>query len=112
MSWDSIAQLLLANGGTLTNGVLVVILLWFLWYTYRRIVNGDLVPRAVHEDTRKERDVWRETAQTNAQQREQLIASLDVTQTLLRSVHQSLTMPAHQRPATHDDAQGGAHGIR
>ena len=53
MSWDAIAQLLLANSGTLTNGVLAVILLWFAWFTYRRIVNGDLVPRAVHEDNKK-----------------------------------------------------------
>ena len=113
MSWDAIAQLLLANAGTLTNGVLAVILLWFAWFTYRRIVNGDLVPRAVHEETRKERDVWRETARTNGQQMDQLIASLDITKTLIREVHGTLTAHRPNQYARRDEhAEGGdARGV-
>ena len=92
-------NVILNNGGDLTSGVLAVILLWFSWYTYRRIVAGDLVPRAVHEDIRKERDVWREAAHQNAQQSAQLIASLEVTQCLLRAVQESLTTRTGQGDA-------------
>ncbi len=89
--WDAVLNVVLENGGDLASGVLALILLWFAWYTYRRIVVGDLVPRAVHEDTREERDVWKEAARENAEQRKQLIASLEVTQCLLQAVQESLT---------------------
>ena len=91
MGWDSVFDVVLKNGGDLTSGVLALILLWFSWYTHRRIVVGDLVPRSVHEDIRTERDVWREAARENAEQRKQLVASLEVTQCLLRAVQESLT---------------------
>ena len=91
MGWDSIFDVVLQNGSDLTSGVLALILLWFSWYTYRRIVAGDLVPRSVHEDIREQRDLWQQAAEENAEQRKQLIASLEVTQCLLRAVQESLT---------------------
>lgn len=79
-----------ANGGDITAGVLALILLWFAWYTYRRIVAGDLVPRTVHDDVRRERDLWRQAAEQSASQQAQLIDSLQVTRGLLQTLQERL----------------------
>ena len=90
MPIDGILKMVVDNGGTLTNGVLAVLLLWWAWSVYSKLVAGKLVPQQVHDDVRVERDLWRQTAQENARQKKELIESLEVTQALLRVVQKTL----------------------
>lgn len=90
MDWTPIGSLVSANGGELSNGVLALFLLIGAWWTVRRIITGDLVPRIVHEDIRTERDLWRETAQSSAEQLRASVAALEVTNRLLESLQRAV----------------------
>lgn len=90
MPIDGILKTVIDNGGTLTNGVLATILLWWIWSVHNKLVVGVLVPRQVHNDVREERDLWREAAKENQRQKKELIDSLEITQELLRVVRATL----------------------
>lgn len=67
-----------------TLGPYGVVLLLTMWIA-RAIKTGQWVPRRTHEDTRQERDVWRETARTQQAERQELTAQLAA---LTTAVHQ------------------------
>ena len=90
MPIDGILKTVVDNGGTLTNGVLATLLLWWVWSVHNKLVMGKLVPQQVHDDVRVERDLWRKAAAENQRQKKELIDSLEVTQELLRVVRQTL----------------------
>lgn len=62
------------------------------------ILRGLLVPRRTHEETRQERDVWRETARTQQVERQELTGQIAALTEAVRQLSVGLSPPAPYWP--------------